>query len=664
MSTAMTNPNIILALNPGHLDTPVESATKAATLGAAMQDRQIRQAQIEEMTQANQIRARKIAGQAAVADAVRSAYQGTGDPLAQPSAPPDRIAPQGTMGAAAGPTQSTPATPTPLPQNPKGITPAPGLPQFGTPGLDYDQVVQKLLAGGFVEEAQAISKQQLDWRKEVMDAGKADLDNQAKRIQRLASLAGTVTDGPTLDYAVGQARREGILDPATADQILSQGYSPQTVQMLSQFRAGALTAQQQIDAHQKDLDYNLRLAQFRWDVTKNQPKVAQDWMSVGGQLFTPGMSGSHFQTGLENLSFMGAPESVINAFAKAGADRAWELGVKPEERAKVSNPNLSEVQLAAKALGVDPNTPAGAQAILKKIQSDKISTAQAGRAQFAPIPGMPEPQPTGNANYDQVLVKYPPTVRTAAQGLLDYSTPLSSRIVNTPLMQSAIQAAKEAAKANGEEWDYKNYPTQQALMREATSGRMGREGASANVVLGHLAVLKDATLALKNSDVLLMNRVGNALGIQLGSNLATNYKTIVNRVAPELVQAYVGTGGEMSDRKEAKEDFWYNASPDQALGAISVSAKLLDSKIQAMESRWKGTFGDKKPYPYEGGHVLGPAGQAALEHIQGKAGGGASGTGGGGAGTIRVQIPGHPPGQIPAGAKDQFLRDHPDAKVL
>jgi hypothetical protein len=36
----------------------------------------------------------------------------------------------------------------------------------------------------------------------------------------------------------------------------------------------------------------------------------------------------------------------------------------------------------------------------------------------------------------------------------------------------------------------------------------------------------------------------------------------------------------------------------------------------------------------------------------------------GGGGMIRVQIPGHPPGQIPAGARDQFLKENPGAKVI
>jgi hypothetical protein len=37
---------------------------------------------------------------------------------------------------------------------------------------------------------------------------------------------------------------------------------------------------------------------------------------------------------------------------------------------------------------------------------------------------------------------------------------------------------------------------------------------------------------------------------------------------------------------------------------------------------------------------------------------------GGGGGMIKVQIPGHPPGQIPAAAREQFLRDNPGAKVI
>ena len=45
-------------------------------------------------------------------------------------------------------------------------------------------------------------------------------------------------------------------------------------------------------------------------------------------------------------------------------------------------------------------------------------------------------------------------------------------------------------------------------------------------------------------------------------------------------------------------------------------------------------------------------------------GGSSGGNAGGHAGQIKVQIPGHDPDWIPAGAKSQFLKDHPDGKVM
>ena len=241
------------------------------------------------------------------------------------------------------------------------------------------------------------------------------------------------------------------------------------------------------------------------------------------------------------------------------------------------------------------------------------------------MPGMPAPQPTGVTAYDQVLSKYPQQVRAAAQSLLDYSLPVSPRNTNSPLIQGATQAAREAAKANGEDWDFKNYATRQRLMQDVTSGKTSYEVRAINTVIGHFGVLYDAANALQNGDVNALNRIANWSGVQIGRDPVTTFQTIVHRVGPETVQAYLGSGGEAQDRKQAEEDFSPNRGPQQLVSNIRTSAGLLRTKVGAVESMWKGTFQNSKPFPYEGGHVVGPAAQTALDHIMGVQGGGQQG---------------------------------------
>ena len=229
------------------------------------------------------------------------------------------------------------------------------------------------------------------------------------------------------------------------------------------------------------------------------------------------------------------------------------------------------------------------------------------------IPGVPAAQPTGNPQVDAVLAKYPESVRSMAQGFLSYNSVLpSGRIARDPLVLAAQQAAREADPT----FDIKKYPEQQKMMIAMTSGAEGRQNAFGNILVGHLGELNGAIDALKNGDVVQLNRLGNFVGAQLGMTPIEKFKTIVNRVAPETVEAYVGSGGQMNDRVKAAEDFNPNKTPDQLKTNTQEALKLLLTMTNTRMDRWKGVMGDK-PFPMEGGTPLTPTATAIKDRILG-----------------------------------------------
>lgn len=113
--------------------------------------------------------------------------------------------------------------------------------------------------------------------------------------------------------------------------------------------------------------------------------------------------------------------------------------------------------------------------------------------------------------------------------------------------------------------------------------------------MGHLDALNTANQARTTGDIRVLNRIANAYGLQTGSSPLAVYKTIVNRVAPEITRAYVGGGGALTDRIGDATDFDPSLSPDQVKNNIATSVHLLGSKIKSSQAQYdRGTYGRGK----------------------------------------------------------------------
>lgn len=157
-------------------------------------------------------------------------------------------------------------------------------------------------------------------------------------------------------------------------------------------------------------------------------------------------------------------------------------------------------------------------------------------------------------------------------------TPPASFAQKTPYWQDVMQKVYSLDPEFNE---------QRAQLRKGyTVGQQSKEINAINTAMGHVGVLGDAIDALNNSDVRVLNKIANRLGLETGSTPAAVFKTIVHRVGPELSKAYLGAGGSAGERGADEKDFDENLPGPTLKANVGITSQLLRSKIGALENQW------------------------------------------------------------------------------
>jgi len=133
------------------------------------------------------------------------------------------------------------------------------------------------------------------------------------------------------------------------------------------------------------------------------------------------------------------------------------------------------------------------------------------------------------------------------------------------------------------------------IRKDFTVGKHSTEINAINTAMGHVGVLGDAIDALNNNDIKALNRIANFVGVQTGKDNVTTFNTIVHRVGPEIAKAYIGAGGSAGERGSDEKDFDPSLGPQQLKSNVGITAKLLRSKIGALENQWNQNKSDSMP---------------------------------------------------------------------
>jgi hypothetical protein len=124
------------------------------------------------------------------------------------------------------------------------------------------------------------------------------------------------------------------------------------------------------------------------------------------------------------------------------------------------------------------------------------------------------------------------------------------------------------------------------------NGENAKNLGALNTAIGHMGMLEDARKALNNGDVRLFAKIGNELGIQFGSDVATNYNAVAEAVAQEVSKTLHGGVPNEGDVASMRKSFDYNATGDQQRGGMQKFLGLLDSRLAALKQGYvNGTHG-------------------------------------------------------------------------
>jgi hypothetical protein len=172
-------------------------------------------------------------------------------------------------------------------------------------------------------------------------------------------------------------------------------------------------------------------------------------------------------------------------------------------------------------------------------------------------------------------------------------------------------------KALNPDWKESDYDVAKKSREDMTSGPMSKSLLAIATVRQHAPVFKDLADKLANGDVQAANQIGNAFGLQFGSDKASNFNIAKQAFGGEVGKALDGAGVTEGERKQAADAFSAAMSPAQFKGAIDTVDKLMEGKQRAAkqtadlaQKQGQGNFGqggaahvisvDGKNYKYKG----------------------------------------------------------------
>lgn len=198
-------------------------------------------------------------------------------------------------------------------------------------------------------------------------------------------------------------------------------------------------------------------------------------------------------------------------------------------------------------------------------------------------------------------------IRAYAEGRMPFPTGFA---LSKPYWQNMVQAISQYDPS----FDAVNYGTRAATRKDFASGKAGTSVTALNTVMGHVASLKDAGDALKNSNYPMANSIINWIGTNTGHPEVNNFKLASGAVASELERAFRGNAGALAGIQEWRSSLSANASPEQQAGAWKKLGELLDSRIDALGDQYSRGMGRT----VDGLTLLAPHAQAAYEKVTGR----------------------------------------------
>jgi len=210
--------------------------------------------------------------------------------------------------------------------------------------VNHQAVVQGLAQAGHGKEASTYATRvQIPDEKARLENQKEKVEITGKKLGILGQVAQSLTQVPDeqLPGEYDRSRQEiinqGLSKPEDippAAQIMQRGGLPALRQVVTQHAQQAMTATEQITAHQKDLDYAQKLLEFKQKVATEAPDTAKKWNEQAAQVFSAAQTPEQWQSAQKTLVQSGAPLNIVSQFGEFGPDapkRAQQLGMSAKD---------------------------------------------------------------------------------------------------------------------------------------------------------------------------------------------------------------------------------------------------------------------------------------------------------------------------------------------
>lgn len=176
-------------------------------------------------------------------------------------------------------------------------------------------------------------------------------------------------------------------------------------------------------------------------------------------------------------------------------------------------------------------------------------------------------------------------------------------------LATALQRIPPASKANFMAQLNAKYPNynqgqfgiEKKVGEEFTSGDAAKNLTAFNTAIEHATQAGEAAKALQTGDMRTLNKIGNALGYEFGSDRTTNFNVIKSALSSEISKVFKGGQATDAEIKEVQGPFDAANSPAQLRGAIKTAIRLMNSKRDALKSQYeagrqgKPNFGESAP---------------------------------------------------------------------
>lgn len=181
---------------------------------------------------------------------------------------------------------------------------------------------------------------------------------------------------------------------------------------------------------------------------------------------------------------------------------------------------------------------------------------------------------TGTANQPSAIAK------GLADGSVKWNEVVSAR---TPM--ATKQALLSEVKGIKPDFNSGDATIERNVLNSAVSGPIGQNLTAFNTAIEHAKQLSSATDALGNGNIVALNKIGNALGYQFGSDKTTNFNVVKNAVSGEISKVFKGGGATDAEIEAVQGPFSAANSPAQLKGAINQAISLMNSKRDALKQQ-------------------------------------------------------------------------------